>query len=329
MMNKKPFFRFFPFLILVIILIILHTTMMSMLLFSSSSTSRGPFTKSLIPKDIWQTAKSHDAPRAAQRIMNTWDRKNPDWSRHLLDDNELLDFMSLHFNQTVVEAFQKLPLPVMRADFFRLAVMYYEGGVYADVDVECKMKISRWSDQSIDKCSVLIGMENHLHLCNWGFASVKNHTLFRTAVELSLSRFLHQSNLMQEMSRKNFVHRTTGPGLLTDAVRNLVKANSSCFSTSKEYHGRASFNLWNNCRDFLREKHNVCLFDKATQETWFKNYYSSQKSYLQSENWLSSWTEERDRLFNNEEDGNKPNNNNHPLSELFMEFVDRYITGWF
>ncbi len=271
---------------------------------SSSSATRGSFTKSLIPKDIWQTAKSHDAPKKAQRIMNTWDRKNPDWNRHLLDDNELLDFISLHFNQTVVEAFQKLPLPVMRADFFRLAVMHYEGGVYADVDVECKMKISRWSDQSIDnKCSVLIGMENHVHLCNWGFASVQNHTLFRTAVELSLSRFLHLSNMMQEMRRNpHFVHRTTGPGLLTAAVTNLVKADSSCFSTSKEYHGRGGFNLWNNCRDFLREKHNICLFDQATQETWFKNYYSSQKSDLQSENWLVSWTKEREELLN---DGNK------------------------
>ncbi len=151
-------------------------------------------------------------------------------------------------------------------------------------------------------------MEKDNHLCNWGFASVKNHTLFRTAVELSLSRFLHQSNLMQEMRKPHFVHKTTGPALLTDAVINLVKADSSCFSTSEEYYGRHSFNLWNNCRDFLREKHNVCLFDQATQEIWFKNYFSSQKSDLQSENWLSSWTEERDELLN---DGNKPKINNH------------------
>lgn len=59
----------------------------------------------------------------------------------------------------------------MSADFFQLALMYYNGRIYADVDVELKQPIQNLSGDAIDKCDVVIGMENDMHICNWGFVS--------------------------------------------------------------------------------------------------------------------------------------------------------------
>ena len=245
-----------------------------------------------IPRIIWQTAKSHKpAPPASQKIINSWKKLNPEWRRHLLDDEELEIFMRTHFNNTVVESFLNLPLPVMRADFFRVAVMYYEGGIYADVDVELKQPIQKWDNNAIDKCEVVIGMENAAHICNWGFAGRRNHLLFKLATEYSIERWMNKTFVMDE----HLIHGVTGPGLLTDALFDLAK-EAGCaqiISPEEEIIKKArAVNDW--CRDLLKEKYNVCLYDRTTQEGWFENHYLSQKKELQSEDFVSSWIQQRD-----------------------------------
>ena len=79
--------------------------------------------------------------------------------------------MNKYLDPTKVEAWTKLILPVMKIDFFQLAVMQFEGGMYADVDVENVLPIKEWPDNMINKCEAIIGMENDTHTCNQGFAS--------------------------------------------------------------------------------------------------------------------------------------------------------------
>ena len=208
----------------------------------------GLYTKSSIPRIIWQTAKSHNPPLAAKKIMKTWESLNPGWTRFLLDDKDLVKFMSSNFNQTVVDAFQNLPLPVMRADFFRLAAMYYEGGIYADVDVECNVPIQTWDEGAIDRCEAVVGMENDSHICNWGFASRKGHPLFQRAMELSLSRFVDTA---VDITNPHFVHGTTGPGIFTEALRDIAE-QVGC--VSEEAKG-----LYSMCRDVLKEKYRILI----------------------------------------------------------------------
>ena len=254
-----------------------------------------------IPKIIWQTAKSHDEPPpASKKIMDTWNETtNPSWTRKLLDDEELVTFMATYYNQTVVDAFKELPLPVMKADFFRMAVMYHKGGVYADVDVECKKPIESWSNGAIDRCEVVLGMENDHHICNWGFASRRHHPLFKKAVDLSLSRFV---NTKIDTTHEHFVHYVTGPELFTHALQLLIN-DDGCKpipppKNPKQATPKYAKVLYNECRDTLKEKHGICLFDVKTQKGWFENHYSSLKKSLQSEDWVTSWTEQRKELTN-------------------------------
>lgn len=267
---------------------------------SSATTPTG------IPKIIWQTAKSHNPPPESKKIMDTWNETtNPSWTRKLLDDEELVAFMSTYYNQTVVEAFKQLPLPVMKADFFRLAVMYHKGGVYADVDVECLEPIRTWdrtwSDVAIDRCDVVIGMENDLHLCNWGFASRKHHPLFKKAVDLSLSRFV---NNVVDISQAHFVHAVTGPAMFTEALTLLINDDDvDCEPNSppkdKKLAAPHEAKALYECRNTLRKKYGICLFDQKTLGRWFQNHYSSQQEKLQSEDWMTSWTQQADKLLGN------------------------------
>ena len=168
----------------------------------------------------------------------------------------------------------------MKADFFRLAVMYHKGGVYADVDVELLKPIQQWNDGAIGRCDVLIGMENDLHLSNWGFARRPHHPLFKKAVDLLLSRFV---NTVVDISHDHFVHAVTGPGMFTQALTLLIDDDDvDCEPNSPPkdqklatpQHAKA---LYDECRNILREKYGICLFDQKTQEGWFRNNYSSQK----------------------------------------------------
>ena len=287
--------------------------------------------KAEIPQVIWQTAKSHNAPAAAAKIMSTWRSMNPAWDQRLLDDSEILSFMKQHFNTSVVNAFVSLPVPVMRADFFRLAVMYHEGGVYADVDVECNVPIHDWQyddyGSMMDSCSVVIGMENRIdtsipgHVSNWGFASVKQHLLFQKAIEISLSRFLKQG---VDVNKKQFVHHTTGPELLTDALKYLateagcewdsyLPEDSRCEWDDNDNPCKHALVLYDICRFTLKDKYNICYVDDTTQMKWFQNHYSSQKNNLQSEDWVSNWTKTVVELNANESMNSVHSRNDPPV----------------
>jgi mannosyltransferase OCH1-like enzyme len=223
------------------------------------------------PQVIWQTAKSHNPPPAVANIMSTWKDKNPGWDQRLLDDAEVDAFMVQHFNESVVAAFRKLPVPVMRADFFRLAVVYHLGGIYADVDVECSVPIHDWwFDGAVQKCEVVVGMENDIHVSNWGFASVKHHLLFQQAIDVSLSRFVEHG---VNTSWEHFVHATTGPGVSTTALADLARAAGCKWN---ELPG-AIREIYESCRVTLKEEYNICFVNEITQRKWFHNHYASQK----------------------------------------------------
>jgi mannosyltransferase OCH1-like enzyme len=250
--------------------------------------------ESSIPQVLWQTAKSHNAPADVAKIMSTWSSLNPKLDQRLLDDFEVLSFMIHHFNSSVAKAFHDLPLPVMRADFFRLAVMYHEGGIYADVDVSTNVSIHDWQHDDygpiIDSCDVVIGMENNFNASNWGFASVKEHIFFQKAIELSLSKFLEHD---VDITFEHFVHHSTGPGVFTDALVYLAR-KAGCEWDGKG--GRAQ-EMYLSCRPLLKEKYGICYVNEATQRKWFQNHYSSQHSNLQSEDWVESWLEARARIW--------------------------------
>ena len=54
-----------------------------------------------------------------------------------MDDNACKNFIRDNFSDEVFVVYNSLPLGIMRADMWRLAVMYVHGGIYADTDTEC------------------------------------------------------------------------------------------------------------------------------------------------------------------------------------------------
>jgi len=72
-----------------------------------------------------------------QAYRASWAAANPGWEMRLWDDAECREFVRTEFPE-YQRAYEALPHNVERADFFRYMVVLRHGGVYADVDVECR-----------------------------------------------------------------------------------------------------------------------------------------------------------------------------------------------
>ena len=89
----------------------------------------------MIPARLIQTWKSTALPDRAQALQDRWKQLNPGLALAFHDDAScraiLADVASQH-----LAAYDAMPFAVMRADVFRYAALYRDGGIYADIDME-------------------------------------------------------------------------------------------------------------------------------------------------------------------------------------------------
>ena len=106
-----------------------------------------------VPKTIVQTHKDCESGFANR---STWIDKHPDFEYRFYQDEDCLDFFETCF-PSLLSTYQKLPLPVQKADLFRYAYLYHFGGIYADVDTICYEAVPEYIDMTLDQIS--IGLE--------------------------------------------------------------------------------------------------------------------------------------------------------------------------
>ena len=85
-----------------------------------------------IPKNIYVCYKTKNVPNY---IREDWINLNPDYNFILYDDNDCRSFLKEKFGQEHVNLFNFLRDGAIKADFWRVCILYIYGGVYVDVDV--------------------------------------------------------------------------------------------------------------------------------------------------------------------------------------------------
>ncbi|KAI8842912.1 hypothetical protein BJ741DRAFT_592283 [Chytriomyces cf. hyalinus JEL632] len=66
--------------------------------------------------------------------------------------------MKQHFAGLIYDAFEKLPLKVLKADMLRYATLYIQGGIYSDSDTECIEGLDTWIGNYTD-AEFIVGIE--------------------------------------------------------------------------------------------------------------------------------------------------------------------------
>jgi hypothetical protein len=87
----------------------------------------------IIPKNIFLTWKSYDIPYDMSATINKNKADYPDFTFYIYDDKLCKDFITAHFNSTVVDAFNTLIPGSYKADLWRYCVLYIHGGIYMDI----------------------------------------------------------------------------------------------------------------------------------------------------------------------------------------------------
>ena len=188
-----------------------------------SARASGP---KLVPRVIHQTFKSRASLTVANKAaMETWRVMNPLWEVRFYDDDDCERFVGDHFPE-YAEAYASLEKKVEQSDFFRYLVVLKHGGVYADIDTECRRPL----DDVVDaKDTFVVGWEDEFatdaraysrhfvrrrQMLNWVFAGAPGHPALIAVAE-------HIKNgatkVFTKASNRNTLERT-GPGAFTDAV---------------------------------------------------------------------------------------------------------------
>ncbi|KIV88805.1 hypothetical protein PV10_08447 [Exophiala mesophila] len=137
----------------------------------------------------------------------------------------------------VVYAYHLLPLPILKADFFRYLILLHEGGTYTDIDTEALKPIKTWTKhgarQLNTNVSIVIGVEadpdredwrqwyaRRLQFCQWTIHSKPGHPILVEVVaritELTLA--MHREGRLSAAESMDEILNHTGPGIWTDAI---------------------------------------------------------------------------------------------------------------
>lgn len=185
-----------------------------------------------IPKKIFQTHKSLEYVQNKHKLKlgyQSW-AQHKDFEYFFYNDMQCEQFVRENFDTKTLEAYNKCPIAVMKADLWRYCVIYVYGGIYADVDAVLMVDpIIFLQPKSYLICSP---ETDNRHLCQWTFAAPPKSPILKTIIDLSVERILGCNDI-----RGNYIiHTLTGPKLFTDGIELYLKANNLLLHKSKLWY---------------------------------------------------------------------------------------------
>lgn len=181
-------------------------------------------------------------------------RRNPEYAYHFYDDPKIEKFLRDEFPYEYFKAYKSLTIGAAKADFFRYAILYKKGGIYLDID--CKV-VSRFRKFIKDDDQAIISLENNGHLyTQWALFFAPEHPFLKRTLEICLENIF-------EHKFPHDVHKTTGPPVLTQAVKDVLAENPEVKyrELGTEYEGfvedkykLAKFFLYENRKEHWNQK---------------------------------------------------------------------------
>ncbi|KAI1377052.1 glycosyltransferase family 32 protein [Hypoxylon crocopeplum] len=121
------------------------------------------------PRKIWQTWKI-DPLSFEERdsiVARSWTTKNLVYRYEVLTDSNDMNYVEQHFGphgfnrMDIVELYRSVNATIIKADLLRYLIMYAEGGVYADIDVEALRPVHKFIPERYDESDIdmVVGVE--------------------------------------------------------------------------------------------------------------------------------------------------------------------------
>jgi alpha 1,6-mannosyltransferase len=198
--------------------------------------------ESKFPAFIWQTWKyspsSGDFGEDLRPLEASWTEQHPGFIHEVVTDDaayQLIKYLYASLPE-VTEAYASMPLPVLKADFFRYLILLARGGIYSDIDTQALKPTTEWLPEDFDRSTagLVVGIEadasdrkdwakwysRRVQFCQWTIQSKPGHPVLRDLVATITDdtlRMKKQGILKGNKMDKSIVE-FTGPAVFTDAV---------------------------------------------------------------------------------------------------------------
>lgn len=190
------------------------------------------------PAYIWQTWKWTPAHGefTFREQEATWTEQHPGFIHEVITDQVAVHLLRLLYGSVpeVLEAYEALPLPVLKADFFRYLILLARGGIYSDIDTYAIRSALEWVPESVprDQIGLVIGIEadpdrpdwkdwysRRIQFCQWTIQSKPGHPVLREVVSRITEQVLKRKRAgsLKDVVDKDVIE-FTGPALWTDII---------------------------------------------------------------------------------------------------------------
>ncbi|EGW30507.1 uncharacterized protein SPAPADRAFT_143660 [Spathaspora passalidarum NRRL Y-27907] len=226
-----------------------------------------------IPKKIWQMWKvpldHEDFPDDYKKYHQTWVDKAPNYE-YTLKTNAEYDIIINELYADIPEvlhAYNIMPQTILKCDFSRYLLLFFHGGIYADLDTLLWKPIDVWItnqrkylNRPLDP-GIIVGIENDkgARINNWTILSKRGHPMIAEMINQITEHTLwrEKTGQLEAIFRnpKDNVIDWTGPGRFTDMtykyLNNILQTDFNHFETIVDYTFLAYIELPFNLGDIM------------------------------------------------------------------------------
>lgn len=196
--------------------------------------------ESKFPAYIWQTWKydpsSGKFGEEFRPSEASWTELHPSFVHEVITDSVAVHLIQ-HFYASVPEvqeAYNSLPEPVLKADFFRYLVLLARGGIYTDIDTTALKSAVEWVPAEVPRSTygLVVGIEadpdrpdwhkwysRRIQFCQWTIQAKPGHPVLVDIVAAITEETLRRKKV-GELDKKHMksVVEFTGPAIWTDTI---------------------------------------------------------------------------------------------------------------
>lgn len=214
------------------------------------------------PAYIWQTWKYTPASGKFEEAFRpaeaSWTEAHPGFVHEVITDEVAVHLIRHLYASvpSVLEAYKALPLPVLKADFFRYLVLLARGGIYTDIDTFALKSATEWIPAEVPRSSIglIIGIEadpdredwrdwysRRIQFVQWTIQSKPGHPVLRDVVATITEDTLRmkKEGILKAGKLDKSVVEFTGPAVWTDAIFKYF--NSPEYFETERSKGNISF----------------------------------------------------------------------------------------
>jgi hypothetical protein len=191
-----------------------------------------------------------------------------------MDNDECYEFIRANFDKEFVEMYENLPLDIMRADVWRVAVVYINGGIYCDCDVHCIKSLA----PLIQNEELVSFTEEGGGTSNFFFAAKPKHPALKEVLDLMIKKQKIAHDLKANLLVQDF-----GMDLFHQVISKVVKKKQLSYLESMEWVNHHFFNTWK------KSEHDYINFSRTTKPITFVTTFHENGYNLYGKSWINSF----------------------------------------